>query len=72
MNSTADIDRYLQVVTWARRRYTYTDTAGRRLCTLTYQGGRIPSRYSHIEDIAAARYLGTARRWPDACRVAAA
>lgn len=51
-------DRYLKIVYWARERYTKNNWL-----PLNIIGGR-PSPYSLIEDAAAEKYLGCARRYP--------
>lgn len=47
-----DFDRYLKVVRWAAARYK--DEEG----TLVLSRGRHPSRYTKIETLAKAKYLG--------------
>lgn len=51
-----NVDRYLEIVRWARRRYTVRGE-------LVLQIGERPSAYTRIEDAAAAKYLACSRRY---------
>ena len=53
-----EIDRYLRLMRWARRRYCDKDGS------LTTKFGGWPTRYTLIDDIAGARILGLRRHWP--------
>jgi hypothetical protein len=53
----ARVDRYLRIVYWARRRYS------RNGAWLVRGAGGAPSRYTLIEDAAAAKLLRTNRRY---------
>jgi len=64
-------DRYLRIVQWAKRRYsdsngTWVRCVGNGIAGQPSPDGRafmVPSLYSVIEDLAAARYLGVRRTW---------
>lgn len=48
--------RYSNIVTNSRKRYTQADTNGKHYVNRSIGG--VPSRYTHIETLAAAKYLG--------------
>ena len=50
MTQDQKIDRYLAIVAWARKRYTYAGW-------LTISIGKRLSRYSRIEEAAFAKYV---------------
>ena len=54
-----NIERYLAIVEWARRRY-------QRGGELVVAIGCYPSRYALIEDLAAERHMGLLRHFPGA------
>jgi len=57
--------RYLSISDWAKRRYTTVNPGtGETRLVISGGGGSRPSRYSRIEDLAAARYLGLRQRHP--------
>jgi len=58
MTERAARDRYLEIVEWARKRYTASDR------TLAVRIGGMPTRFSRIEDMAAREYLEDAERHP--------
>lgn len=66
-------DRYDRIEKWARRRYkradgSWTRWVGNSIAGREAADGRafsVPSRYSLIEDIAAAKLYGFRRAWPD-------
>ena len=58
------MDRYLKLVFWAAERYDY------RGVRTNWRGK--PTRYAVIEDLAAARYLGSRRTYPQATLATAA
>jgi len=53
----ARVARYVRIVRWARRRYS------RNGAWLVFGVGGVPSRYTLIEDAAAAKLLRTTRRY---------
>ena len=64
-HTMTNVDRYRALTAWARRRYTETDSRGRKSILTRAAGLRRPSRFLKIEDMAAARYLGTRERFAD-------
>jgi hypothetical protein len=69
-----NVDRYLRVTDWAKRRYTnesgmYITQVGNSVAGLPMEdGGKaffVPSVYSLIEDLAASKFLGCKRRFPN-------
>ena len=50
------VNRYLKIMDFVRERYGYEGNV------VVFSNGR-PTRYTLIEDMAAARYLGLARRF---------
>jgi len=68
-----NLDRYSRLAAWAKARYQKPDGAltrcvGPGIAGRPFAHGKVhmvPSRYSLIEEMAAARYLGVNRRWPD-------
>lgn len=57
--------RYLAISDWAKARYTTRNPGtGETRLVISWAGGARPSRYSRIEDLAAARYLGLRQRHP--------
>lgn len=73
MELMLEFDRYSRVTAWAKARYKKPDGAiitwvGNGVAGRPMRDGRpqiVPSRYSVIEELAAARYLGIKRKWPD-------
>lgn len=72
-----DVSRYMQIETWARRRYSragaWATRVGNAVAGLPaapstqFQRGAsymVPTRYSMIEDLAARRYLDQPAVWP--------
>lgn len=71
--ATFDMDRYLRIEAWAKARYRDSEGKLTMWCGRAVAGWpdmpdngdwRVPSRYSMIEDMAAAKYLGLARKFP--------
>lgn len=61
--NTKDADRYSRIVKWALLRYSVKDEArGTRIYPRRF--GYCPSRYSVIEDAAAAKFLRCKRHYP--------
>jgi len=68
-----DLDRYSRIEAWAKARYTKPDGSltrcvGNGIAGRPMRDGKarmVPTRYSLIEELAAGRYLGVNRLWPD-------
>ena len=68
-----NVDKYLRIKAWAKARYSdsngvWTRCVGNGVANLPSPDGKafmVPSIYSVIEDLAAAKYLGVQRTWPN-------
>jgi hypothetical protein len=70
----SNVNRYLHITEWAKCRYTnengvYITRVGNSVAGLPMEdGGKaffVPSVYSLIEDLAASKFLGCKRRFPN-------
>ena len=62
-HNSLHVDRFLTIVEWAKRRYSITDADG-HLSYCTMIKGKI-SRFTKIEDMAAAYYMDCRERHAD-------